>query len=288
MEGIPEAVPPQAEEAASAGAPESALLSYQPSALPPIPVEWTHARVFGLREEELESQIRRGITLKLMADAGVYALLTVLWTFSGVRGFALLVLCTVALVVFGSWSAYQCWRIVRRLRGQWPTFRIIIADQGLLRSCRDFPDLQLAAGEIVRCEKSKRGILVRSGRRLRRIHIPRQLERFEEALQAVEGLHRIEPARRRGVRQALALLMLLAMMAGYTGAMLTGLYANGVWTELVCIAALLAFSGYVIVIAWRNPNAMRQQRIAAYMTLVFPTLLGMKVVFVHAFRFLLP
>jgi hypothetical protein len=70
--------------------------------------------------------------------------------------------------------------------------------------------------------------------------------------------------------------------------MLTGLYANGVWTELVCIAALLAFSGYVIVMAWRNPNAMRQQRIAAYMTLVFPTLLGMKVVFVHAFRFLLP
>jgi hypothetical protein len=270
MSEEPVAVPPVA---------EPQVLGYQHGSWPRVPPEWTHVRVYGYREEALREATRHWMVLQaaISAPSIVLGVGVVMyysdWTFrSAVPTLMIMMGILVGMLLM------KLWRISRRMRAQWPTFRLVLSDQGLMRTCLGYPDILIEHAHITKISETPKLLSVRGKSPRHVIYIHRlYVDGAEEIRGFLAARRPIEPIQRVWMRVAGKILLILVLAVGLAGLFGLGMYTTDPLLEVACVGGLTVYVTWSLWVTWRNPNVPTVQKVGMLMTILFPLMVLAKV-----------
>ena len=243
------------------------LLAYQPKTAH-VPEGWTNVSTHGIRPEMAHMEWRRTLAILLVVTVptSLSALGLMVWLFRDnwheMRTFLLIWLPVMFLSM--SWRFFRMWRLFKK---RWPSFRIVVADQGIVRSRFDLPDIIVPMAEIRDLREFSAGMYVRGKRRVDLILVPRSLEEYAEVR---AKLGTIRPIRGGGWQMsAFAITLSLLQLACYITGLLTSSHELR-WGMIVVLTMLTVWS---LVRSLRSPNLTLSQKLLAPVVLIMPVML---------------
>ncbi len=277
MHDAPEALSPEPE--APAAAP---LLNYSSPLATDFPPGWTNIAIYGLDPALAgrEWERRLLLTLALRIPLQVLVIAAFAWALRDARPRIMLPAIVSIACIFAASLTYNLLRARRRFYKQWPTYRLVMADQGILRTCLDFDDLQLPLDSIRQVREIRSGLMIVGPQKRLSIYVSRCTQDYTQIREKLTQIYPISTAR--GLiagRIAASFFLTALLLAAFYWGMVTDIY----WQQLSCLSVASAITAWSIWTTTRNPNAMRVQKQRAFVSLLLPGYLAMKIFFFHHF-----
>ncbi len=261
------------------------ILTYQQGGIVSAPPTWTHIRVFCYKPDGWKKLLRRRLIFRLSFSGCMVAAGTA-YIYFLLRDNPREALCLVIVLIcfFAGVQAFGIWHAIQKIREEWPTFRIVLADQGLFRTCKGYPDFLLKNEDIKRIQQTRAGLVVQGVRKLDVLYIMAEaIEGFSDIQAHLSAVKAIERVERGGLVPGWRWALMLAVAVGTLTVYFIGLTSNHLWVEVVCLAALLGYSAWSFWVRWRSPNVAVSQRLWGLLTLLLPSVLGLKLALIHGF-----
>lgn len=271
MSQEPAAIPPVA---------AAPVLGYQHGSWPRVPPEWTNVRVYGYREAALREATRHWMVLQAAISAPSIVLgISVVMYYSDLSFRSAVPTLMIMMGVLGGMLLMKLWRISRRMRAQWPTFRLVMSDQGLMRTCLGYPDIVIEHAHITKVSETPKLLTVRGKSPRHVIYIHRLYVDGAEEIRGLLAAERpIERIQRVWMRVTGKMLLILALALGLIGVLGAGMYTTNPLLEVACVGALTVYVTWSLWVTWRNPNVPTMQKVGMLMTVFFPLMIVAKIV----------
>ena len=273
------------EENSSVAAPPAGAipaLEYRRVSEAPIPEGWTNVEIYGYKPEAANDFVRRRLVSKVITSSAVLFFCVVLFYLQNSVIFLDVRLIGLFLGLYTALQALSFWRLARRIRDQWPTFRVIFGDQGLLRTCKGVPDLTIPKDQIKTIREGNRGIAIQGRASLHLIALPSlYIDRFTELRSRVATLGDIKQVKRSWLIVTRYYTLIFLMVGGLIALYLVGMSSRVLLVEIGCLAGFSAMLGWSIIMTWKSPNRSVSQKIYNLFSLVLPAIMLAKILLIH-------
>jgi len=238
------------------------------------PPEWTNVQVFTLDPAQRTAFL--AITLGLLIIVSILSLAALLATVYFLRLFADSLETFIFITIFTPFQTFTIIRILLKRRKSWPTYRLIIADQGFIHRSLVTPRIRVDAVNIARITSTWDGfkIFLRGGGHAT---ISKRMLNPDALQSKLEHFAPITPGK--------GVLGVIATLATVWGLAITNviLFYIGIVSpnrNLVLTFALLTLliTPIRVWLQFRNKNSTIASRIVVFIDLLFPILLTLKYV----------
>ena len=224
------------------------LLGYATPQQFEVPEGWTNVEVFGLRAETLRGFLATVLALRLGTVAITYAVLVVVFCgvfhtwrerlmVCGLIGTMLLIRMVITVV-----------RVIGRTRRQWQTFRLVIAEEGLVHSAPPRKPITVRREEVRQIVEGFDSFRVWMGGSY--LHVPKRAERPERIRERLAAWQPIQE-RKGAARFAMQIGFGVLCPVSWLAALLIGCSSAHLAVVAVCSVLAIGLGVLVAVRLWR-------------------------------------
>jgi hypothetical protein len=260
------------------------LLSYQQGDIAAAPPDWTNLRTYTYKPDGWHIMVRQRVLLQVILVLVLCPIILAVQVYAiGLDAPVVAIVVVLMVMVFAFRIYITALRETRRSRDIWPTFRLILADQGVFRACKSFPTIALPSDQIREIRQDRHGLAVVGSRSLEVIYVV--ANRFDDFPEIRGRLEQTKPfvQKRTGIQFARNISIGILFLLANLGLFMAGMFSQSLPLELVCLVGVSSLALWTLIMTWRSPNISTFQRRRSFISLSFPAVLAVKIALLHEF-----